>query len=203
MGVNLSEIEGSLSQCNALIRGTVRAAVRAAGQMAIERRHELRGAVVLHVPESQESGLRAGVDQPPNQSKQLVTFRHYAQAGRAPTEGDEFGRESKLIEIVKTQYAIAQTDSRKHRVILPEVAMRGDVNEPAVGPFLLQHSDRGTLAKEQLGPWNGIRNRMGFVQNKGRGRVRNAEYESGCGLVRGPGPAKAKNRSTGRVRNSE
>src|ERR1700733_7357504 len=81
--------------------------------------------------------------------------------------------------------------------------MRGDVNEPALAPFLLEHGGGGTFAEEQFGRWYGGRNRLGFIQNERCCRVRNPEYKTGSRQVRGPGLTKAKNCSARRVGNTE
>ena len=76
--------------------------------------------------------MRAGMDQSPYETQQVVSVGYDAEPCRTSTEGDEFGWKLHLIKVIETQDAVAQADSRKHRIVLAKVAMSRDVNDPAV-----------------------------------------------------------------------
>src|SRR5438552_2167377 len=96
--------------------------------MLIEESHELSSGAVVHVPQAQQQGLGAGLEQASGQPHQLIACSHRGQASAATTERDQFDRKFELIEIVEADIGICHTNAGKQRVVLAEESVRGNVN---------------------------------------------------------------------------
>jgi len=62
-------------------------------QASVERNHELFGAAVVNVPQTEDERLRSGLEQAANQSDHLVPWPYHIQTGCAATQNDQFDRE--------------------------------------------------------------------------------------------------------------
>src|SRR5947207_12384902 len=62
-------------------------------QASVEGNHELFGAAVVNVPQTEDERLRSGLEQAANQSDHLVPWPYHIQTGCAATQNDQFDRE--------------------------------------------------------------------------------------------------------------
>src|SRR4029453_4310747 len=92
-------------------------------QAAVEQLHEIGGALIVDVPQSEQHSLRAGVEQSTLQTHQLIAAHHQIQAGAASAERDQLGGKAELVEVEQAELRVAQADRREHGIILPEMAV--------------------------------------------------------------------------------
>jgi len=125
---------------------SVRAVVR------VELLHEIGCSAIVNVPKTKQQGMSSCVQQAANQPEQFVPSSDRRQTGRASAKRYQTGGQMELVEIVKTQVAIAQTDTREHGIILPEEAVRRDVDQGGIGALLAQLGAGRIATKKDLVP---------------------------------------------------
>src|SRR5438874_13366317 len=92
----------------------------------VEMTHQLGGALIMNVPQREQQSGRPGAEQAALKAQQLVAGGHKVHAGGAATQSDQPSVQLHLVEVIQIEVSIAQTDARKHGVILaihPCVAM--------------------------------------------------------------------------------
>src|SRR5260370_23324041 len=107
------------------------------------------------------------------------------------------------IEGVKAQIRLPQPDPREHRVVLPEIAVRGYVDRPAVPPFFPQERFAGLRADEQFSAGQNGRNRTHLFGNERSFLIRNAEDEGSRLRIVNFRLTQSKDAGAGRVGNRE
>src|SRR5947209_4359550 len=143
--------------------------------------HQVRGCTVVDVPKAEQQRPRTGKQETSYQSQQFVARRNHIESCGAPAQRNQVRFQVELIEVVKTQIGLPQPDPREHRVVLPEIAVRGYVNRPAVPPFFPQQRFAGFRTDEQFSTGQNGRNRAHLFGNERSFLIRNAENE-GSGL---------------------
>lgn len=82
----------------------------AAPDAPIKAAHKVCRASIVDVPQGQEQRLRARVEKPTDQTEQFVARSDDIQSRCAATQGDEFGFELELVEIVQAQICSAKAN---------------------------------------------------------------------------------------------
>src|ERR1700760_526932 len=103
MGILLADLFGGLGGGGCLVFAGLEAAV--------EGGHKSVGAGVVNVPEGQKQGAGSGVKGATDQAEQFVARRHDVESGGAAAEGEQFGVEAHLVELVEMEISIAQSDA--------------------------------------------------------------------------------------------
>ena len=129
----------------------------------------MRGALVGHLPQGQEEGCRPGAEQPARQPEQLVAGGDDVDAGDAGAEDDQVRRQLEVVEVVERQVGRgAEADPGEHRVVRPEEAVRGDVEEASPGALLAQDLLGGLRTDVELRARKARRHGSGFVEDERR-----------------------------------
>ena len=114
----------------------------------VERDHEVLRALVVDVPQTENQRLRTRLEQAAGQPDQLISGSNYIQPGRAPAENHQLGRQLKVINIVEAQVRVPEANRREHGVVLPEISVRRNMDNPAVAAMGPQHFLGGLLTDE-------------------------------------------------------
>lgn len=97
----------------------------------VEGDHEVLGAFVVNVPEAENQGLRSRLEEAADQTDQFVARRDHIQSSRASTQNHQFGRQLEVINVIKAQVGVSEPNRREHRIVLPEIAVSGDMDNAA------------------------------------------------------------------------
>ena len=100
-------------------------------QPGIERDHKVLSALVVHVPQTENQRLRSSLQQPAHKANEFISRGDHIEASGASAQNDKFGRQVQVIEVVQAQVRVSQADRGKHRVVLAEIAVGRDVDNPA------------------------------------------------------------------------
>ena len=92
-------------------------------------RHQRRCGFVIHIPETQQKGPSAGIQESAHKAEQVVAARDLAHTGLAPAEGHEVGLTRDGKQIKSGDGPIRQLEAREHRIILAESRVSGDVKK--------------------------------------------------------------------------
>src|SRR6266540_5119717 len=100
-------------------------------EAVVEGLHELRRALVRHLPERDQDRCRPGAEETPRQPEELVSGGDHVEPRHARAQRDELRRQLEVVEVIEREVGAAQADPGEHRVVAPKEAVGGDVDEPA------------------------------------------------------------------------
>jgi hypothetical protein len=63
----------------------------------VERRHEVRRALIIDIPQREQNGLRPGVEKATHETQQFITGRNYVQSRGTAAQSDKLGIEFQMI----------------------------------------------------------------------------------------------------------
>src|SRR5579864_8056586 len=66
----------------------------------VERRHEIRRALIVDIPKREQNRLRPGIEKATHEAKQFITSRNYVQSRGTAAQSDKLGIEFQMIQIV-------------------------------------------------------------------------------------------------------
>src|SRR5580698_671981 len=119
--------------------------------------------------------MRARVKEPANQAKEFVAARDDIQACGAAAQSNQIGLDFQLVEIIEAEVTAAEAYPGEHRIVLTEIAVGGDMNQPAMQALFAERLFAGVWTDEQLWLRQNFRHGLHFVQYLGRLGIRNAE----------------------------
>ena len=107
------------------------------------------------------------------------------------------------VQIVQIQIRVAQTDTRKEGVVLPEIAMCCDVDNTALGTPFPQHFQARLGSHKKFARWDCSRNRANLLKDVWSRPIGNAKNQTRPRRVRLPGMAQSVDARTGSVGDRE
>src|SRR6266699_19956 len=90
------------------------------------------------------------------------------------------------LQIVQVQIRVAQTDTRKERVVLPGIAMCCDVDNTALGTPVPQDFQAHVRSHRTFARWDCSRNQANLLQDVWSRRIGNAKNQTKPSRVRLP-----------------
>src|ERR1700722_8658812 len=77
----------------------------------VERCHELRGALIIDIPECKKDRLRPRIKKPTNEAEQFITGGDYVQSRGAAAQSDEFSVKFQMVQVVQVQIRSAEANA--------------------------------------------------------------------------------------------